>query len=73
MINIKRRKFKLNELDIKGLQLIADGYSSKQIGDMLSRSYKYIRGSFRSSICNVLGATNTYNAVAVAIRKGIIK
>lgn len=61
----------LTELELDILRLLAAGKMLKEIATELNYSYYYI-GHNREQIMKKLGAKSTPNAVAIAIRTGLI-
>lgn len=61
----------LTEREIGVLQLIADGYSSREIAAKLDRSYKTIT-SHRTNLMQKLGIHKTAGLVRFAIRTGVV-
>jgi len=65
-----KRKLSPKRLDI--LELLAEGFDSKQIADKLGNSPSTINVT-RQQMIQIFGARNTTHMVAMAIRNGIIK
>ena len=62
----------LTHRNLEVLQLIADGYSAKEISAKIYLSYQTTKRHL-SRIRKALGAKSTTHAVAIAIREGIIE
>lgn len=62
----------MTEIRLKLLQLLADGYSPKEIAGMVFRSESNAKFHIQELKKN-LGARTTAHAVAEGLRKGLIK
>ena len=62
----------LTERETQVLQLSANGFSAKQIADMLFISSETVNTHTRNTLVK-LGARNAKHAIAIAIRKKTIK
>ena len=63
---------RLTQRELEVLQLIADGLASRQIARALYVSDDTVK-THVSHVLNKLGATSRANAVAIAIRSGLIR
>ena len=62
----------ISKREIEILDLIAQGLTSNEIGDTLFISLNTVE-THRKNIITKLKAENIANAIAIAIRKGVIK
>lgn len=70
-IILKSRDWHLSGRDINILQMIALGYTIKNIAFSYSISTHTLK-KYKARIFNVIGAENTAHAVAIAMRAGLI-
>lgn len=61
----------LSGRDVDILQMCADGYYISEIADKWHVAEQQIKRA-KTRIFKVLGAENTYNAIAIALRRGLI-
>ncbi|MBN1288576.1 MAG: response regulator transcription factor [Actinobacteria bacterium] len=65
-------KFKLSERELEVLQLLAYGYTNKEIANKLTISQQTVK-SHVIHIFQKLGASDRTEAVAIALRKGMVE
>jgi len=64
---------KLDALELKILQRIADGKTSREIAEELEMSTSTVDCNYRRKILDALGAANMYEAIAIAFREGLLQ